>query len=248
MQTMKANKKLESNGFTLVELLVVVAIIATLAALSLTMGPRMMGAARASESMQNLRQIGPLLATYATEHDMKLPAAKGPVALNDGTTADLQWHETCLRLLFPETPPAEFKTAAWWKNHKTILRNPLFKENATPRGWSPLNPGYALNEMIPENLALASTGVIPAHAELLMIRVPLAALGDPGRTPLIAPCDNFFFRYDAAQLGGFKSGTLKDLLSEGKVPVLFVDGHVEAISPSEYLDKKLFLVPIVPVP
>lgn len=186
MQTMKANKKLESNGFTLVELLVVVAIIATLAALSLTMGPRMMGAARASESMQNLRQIGPLLATYATEHDMKLPAAKGPVALNDGTTADLQWHETCLRLLFPETPPAEFKTAAWWKNHKTILRNPLFKENATPRGWSPLNPGYALNEMIPENLALASTGVIPAHAELLMIRVPLAALGDPGRTPLIA--------------------------------------------------------------
>jgi prepilin-type N-terminal cleavage/methylation domain-containing protein/prepilin-type processing-associated H-X9-DG protein len=245
---MKTREKSGLDGFTLVELLVVIVIIAALAALSLTVGPRMMGNARASESLQNLRQIGPLLATYATEHEMKLPAAKSPVALNDGTTEELYWHETCLRLLFPETPPAEFKTAVWWQKNKTVLRNPLFKETATPHGWSPLNPGYALNEMIPENLALASTGVIPSHAELMTISVPLAALGDPGRTPLVAPCDNFFFRYDAAQLAEFKSGTLKDLLSEGKVPVLFVDGHVEAISPSEYLEKKLFLVPIVPIP
>lgn len=245
---MQARNKTGSKGFTLVELLVVITIIAALATVALTMGPRMMGNARASESMGNLRQIGPLLATYAAEHDMKLPAAKGPVTLNDGSTADRQWHEICLALLFPETPPADFKTAAWWKNNKTILRNPLFKETATPRGWAPLNPGYALNQMIPENLALASTGVIPSHAELLTISVPLAALGDPARTPVVAPCDNFFFRYDATQLAEFKSGTLKDLLSEGKIPVLFVDGHVEAISPSEYLDKKLFQVPIVPVP
>lgn len=47
---------------------------------------------------------------------------------------------------------------------------------------------------------------------------------------------------------GFKSGTLKDFLHQGKFPILFVDGHVEAVSPSEYLERKLYLVPIVPVP
>jgi len=230
-----------------VELLVVTLIITALAALSLTAVPRMMASARANESMQNLRQLGPLLSTYASDHAMKLPPAKAPATQPDGTTADLQWNEICLALLYPGTPPAEFKTKAWWDRNKTILRNPLFKETATPRGWSPLNSGYAINEMIPENLALASTGVVPPHDELLAVSVPLAAIADPGRTPLIAPCDDFFFRYDEAQLKDFKSGTLKDLLNDGKVPVLFVDGHIETISPGEYLQRRLFLVPIAPI-
>jgi prepilin-type N-terminal cleavage/methylation domain-containing protein/prepilin-type processing-associated H-X9-DG protein len=236
------------NGFTLVELLVVVVIIATLAALSLTVGPRMMTGAKANAAMQNLRQIGPLLSSYASDHQMKLPPAKGPITQSDGTTVDVQWNEVCLALLYPDTPPADFKTRAWWEDNKVVLNNPLFKETATPRGWSPLNSGYAMNEMIPENLALASTGTVPAHTELLLVSVPLAAIADPGRTPLIAPSDNFFFRYDESQLSEFKSGTLKELLSDGKIPVLFVDGHIETISPSEYLERKLFLVPIVPVP
>jgi prepilin-type processing-associated H-X9-DG protein len=227
-------------------LLVVIVIIAALAALSFAVGPRMMLKARANAATQNLRQLGPLISTYASDHEMKLPPAKASATQPDGTIAEVQWNEICLALLYPDTPPAEFKTKAWWKNNKVILNNPAFKETATPRGWSPLNSGYAINEMIPENLALASTGMVPAHNELLGVSVPLAAIADPGRTPLIAPCDNFFFRYDEAQLSEFRSGTFKELLSDGKVPVLFVDGHIEAISPSEYLERKLFLVPIAP--
>lgn len=245
---MEMHQKARHDGFTLVELLVVIVIIATLASLSLTVIPRMLVKARATESIQNLRQIGPLLATYATEHEMKLPAAKGPVAIEDGTTAELHWHETCLRLLFPETPPAQFKTTAWWKTNKPLLKNPLLKDTATPRGWSPLNPGYAMNEMIPENIEVAATGAIPSHNELMAVSVPLAAIGDPSRTPIIAPCDNFFFRYDVAQLSGFKKGTLKDLLSDGKASILFVDGHVEAISPNEYRTRQLFKMPSTPTP
>lgn len=226
----------------------VIVIIAALAALSFTVGPRMMIRAKANAAMQNLRQIGPLISTYASDNQMKLPPAKGPIIQSDGTSLDVQWNEVCLALLYPETPPADFKTEAWWENNKVILNNPLFKKTSTPRGWSPLNSGYAMNEMTAENLALASTGITPAHTELLIVSVPLAAIADPGRTPLIAPCDNFFFRYDEAQLNEFKSGTLKELLSDGKVPVLFVDGHIETISPSEYLERQLFLVPIVPGP
>ncbi len=236
------------QGFTLVELLVVIVIIAALAAVAFTVAPRMMQKAKATEAMQNMQQLGPLLAAYAVDHEMKLPPAKGPATLSDGTTTDLQWNEICLALLYPGTAPAEFKTESWWVENKPILGNPLFPKNASPRGRTPLNPGYGLNEMIPENLALSATGTIPSHEELLAISVPLAALGDPGRTPLIAPCDNYFFRYDEAQLGNFNSGTLKELLNDGKFPLLFVDGHIEAISPGEYLERKLFLVPIVAIP
>ena len=208
----------------------------------------MMARGKATESMENLRQIGPLFAIYAADHSMKLPPAKATMIEPGGATGDVQWHETCLSMLFPQTDPAEFKTGKWWQNNDTFLRNPLFKTSAQPRGWTPLNPGYALNEMIPENLALASTGTAPSHNELLSISVPLAALGNPGRTPMIAPCDNFFFRYDPEQIKEFENGTLKELMSEGKVPVLFVDGHAEAIRPAEYIARKLYLVPIVQVP
>ena len=128
------------------------------------------------------------------------------------------------------------------------MRNPLFRETAKSRGWEPLNPGYGLNEMILENLALAMTGVVPSREELHTVSTPLAALAEPGRTPLVAPCDNYFFRYDTEQLKTFENSTLKDFLGRGKVPILFVDGHVETISPSEYEERKLYLVPIVPIP
>ncbi len=228
-------------GFTLVELLVVIVIIAALAAISLTIGPKMMAKAKATESMQNIRQLGPLLASYAADNSMKLPAAKGPYRLEDGTSSDLQWNEVCLVMTYPQTNPSEFRTKKWWKSNKSFIRNPLLKESAD---WNPLIPGYALNLMIPENLATASGRAVPSQADLLASSVPLAVLSDPSRTPLIAPCNNYFYRYNAAEISSFTTGALKTLLSDGKVPVLFVDGHLETISPSEYLSRQLHLIPI----
>jgi prepilin-type N-terminal cleavage/methylation domain-containing protein/prepilin-type processing-associated H-X9-DG protein len=241
-------KTARKPGFTLTELLVVITIIAVMAALSFGAISKMVAKARATKETENIRQMGPLFTVYAAGHNMKLPPCKGMTRLEDGTNMETYWHETLLTLLYPDADPAEFKTNAWWGRNETFIRNPLFKETAKPRGWMPLNPGYGMNEMIPENLALASTGTAPPHEELLTISTPLAALAEPARTPLIAPCDNYFFRYDPAEIAGFKAGTLKEFLFQGKFPVLFVDGHVEAISPSEYLERKLYLVPIVPVP
>jgi prepilin-type N-terminal cleavage/methylation domain-containing protein/prepilin-type processing-associated H-X9-DG protein len=243
---MKTTTSPQKAGFTLIELLVVIAIVAGIAGLSYTLIPKLMARGKAARELGNLRQMSPLFGSYAADHQMKLPACKGPVVQADGTTEDLQWNEVLLALVYSSTDPAEFRTKDWWDRNDCFMRNPRFKESAQPRGWEPLNPGYGLNEMIPENLALASTGVVPPRAELQTVSTPLAALADPGRTPLVAPCDNFFFRYDTEQLKTFGNSTLKDFLSNGKLPVLFVDGHVETISPSEYEERKLYLVPIVP--
>lgn len=230
----------------MVELLVVIVIIASLAALAFTVGPRVMAKAKANQCMQNMRQIGPLLNTYAADHSMKLPPAKGPVELADGTTTDLQWNEICLTMLYPDTAQADFKTKTWWETTKCFMRNPLLNEIAKPRGWTPLNPGYGFNEMIAENLALAPNDGSVTAKDPLTISVPLASIADPGLTPLIAPSDNWHYRYDPAEVAGIPTSTLKDLLVEGKVPVLFVDGHVEVMSPEDYVRRELYLVPLPP--
>lgn len=230
-----------NRGFTLVELLVVIVIIASLAALALTVGPRMLARAKASEAMENIRQISPLLTLYAADHAMTLPPISGSVAQPDGIVVNQQWSEVCLSLLYPATDPAEFKSNAWWEKNKVILRNPLLKS-----GWSPLVPGYAMNEMIVENLQAANPQTNPG-ADPLAVGIPMALITSPERTPLIAPFNDFHFRFDDSQISGFNRSPLKDLLVEGKIPVLFVDGHLEVMTPKDYQDRQLSRMPMVSV-
>lgn len=226
------------NGFTLIELLVVIVIIAALAALSFTVLPRMMRKAKATEAMSNLRQFAPLLTTYATDHSMMLPAAEDNEVTVDGSTtpAKLQWTEVCLNQLFPDVAVAKFTEKAWWEQNKPFLRNPLFK------GWAPATPGYALNEMMAVNADAARQ--VPLGTDPLKIAVPLAAISDPARTPWIAPGVNFHYRLDTVgDATAFKNGSSKDLLMDGKISVVFVDGHVETLTPAEYVARKLHEYP-----
>ena len=226
----------------MVELLVVIVIIASLAALALTVGPRMLARAKATESMENIRQISPLLTVYAADHAMTLPPNRGPVTLPDGTVVIQQWNEVCLSLLYPATNPAEFKTKAWWDKNKVILRNPLLKEGG---GWAPLIPGYAMNEMIVENILATNPDATPV-ADPLAVGVSMARIASPERTPLIAPYNDFHFRFDDSQISAFNRNPLQGLLVEGKIPVLFVDGHLETMTPKEYQDRQLSKMPLAP--
>ncbi|WP_348215005.1 type II secretion system protein [Luteolibacter sp.] len=233
--------KPKNDGFTLVELLVVIVIIASLAALALTIGPRMLARGKATVSMENMRQISPLLTMYATDHSMKLPPILGPETKPDGTVQNVQWNEVCLALLYPTTDPADFKNKAWWDKNKAILRNPLLEEG---KGWAPLNPGYAMNEMIAENIAAANPD-IGAPGDTLAMSVPMSMITDPSHTPLIAPFNDYHYRFDDGQISSF-SGPLKVLLSEGKFPILFVDGHIDVMTPTEYKDRQLAKMPLDP--
>lgn len=235
------------DGFSLVEILVVIAIVAILATVALTVGPRMTARAKATEAMENMRQIGPFLTNYAIDHSNKFPALNGIVKLPDGTETERQWNEVCLMMAYPDVAPDEFRKPEWWKNNKKVfLRNPLLKEDGSATGWKPLNPGYGMNEMIAENLEIAMGRDAPSQEELLKIELPMTSLAEPSRTPLLAPCDKYHFRYDPGEINRFNSGNLKDLLSEGKFPIIFVDNHVESVTPAEYVSRKLYLVPITP--
>lgn len=235
---MKALGKTQRKGFTLVELLVVIVIIAALAGLSFTVLPRMMRKAKAAEALGNLRQFAPLLTTYATDHSMMLPAAEDNEVTVDGSTtpAKLQWTEVCLNLLYPDEALTKFTNKVWWEQTKPFLKNPLFKS------WAPATPGYALNEMMATNYDATrqpSSGTDP-----LKITVPLAAITEPARTPWIAPGIDFHYSLSAASdATAFKSGKAKELLMDGQFSVLFVDGHIETLTPAEYVTRKLHEYP-----
>jgi len=64
------------RAFTLLELLVVVAIIAVLAGLLTPVYQRVMAAGRATECLAHLRQLGMGLTAYLTDHENQMPVLK----------------------------------------------------------------------------------------------------------------------------------------------------------------------------
>ncbi len=224
MDPMKPTRAHKTQGFTLVELLVVIVIIASLAALALTLGPRMMARAKFTESMQNIRQIVPLLTAYAADNNMTLPPVEGDVRLPDGTIETLQWNEVCMTMVYPDTRLDTMRNKTWWDQNKVVLKNPMYKASTL------LKPGYAMNEMIATNIDAGND---------LSTAIPLSLIPDSSRTPLIAPYTDFHYKFSSGEVAGFDKAPLANLLLEGKLPVAFVDGHLETMPPREYLNRKL---------
>jgi len=229
---MKKNHTLQrTGGFTLVELLVVITIIAALAAVAFTVGPRMKRRADAAKSTQNMRQIGAVAGVFSADNSMKLPALVLP-SVPAGTTAEVLWHEGLLFLTYPDVDKSKIKwDTAWWNTNNPFMRNPVMTATSKPKPFKPWFNGYSYNYRITANLGAYSESFMPA----------LASISDPARTPFVVPFWNT--RYSPADVAG---ADMKSFLVDNKMSVLFVDGHVENMTPSEYLSRKLDEMPRKP--
>jgi len=224
------------NGFTLVEMLVVIVIIASLAAVALSVVPKMRKKGDAAKAIGNMRQISVLAAGYAAENNMALPAPEPEVDDgNGGTVTGVMWHQALVGDVYPGTDLAKIRwDTNWWKTNKPILLNPLMSD----KDIKPWFPGFAINMQINiNNTGWGSdwkTG--PKSRDMR-----LASINDPARTPFVVPDKNWFF-----QKGKLTEAGMKQFLVDAKFPVLFVDGHVENIFPKDYFARKLDDMPLKP--
>lgn len=203
------------RGFTLVEILVVVAILAVLAAVVLVVTPRLLAKSRMATCASNLRQVGTLMNGYAAEHNGYYPVGGNPEGYIRRLCADL----------FPDGYPDTGgpKDAVFFENGGpgAIFICPSHDTGREELGKSYLGNSYVLGVKVNgEWLNNAYTGK------------PLAGLYDPARTYLVIED----WRRDGTKVWRgndvrYKpTGDADNFKAHGDGRhYLYVDGHVEMI-------------------
>jgi prepilin-type N-terminal cleavage/methylation domain-containing protein/prepilin-type processing-associated H-X9-DG protein len=229
------------SGFTLMELLVAIVILITLAAFVFIMLPKMRKRADAAKAAQNMRQVGTLMIGYSTENQGRLPAPRGDVPDGKGGFSQLHWHEAVMEQAYQTVDRKFLRNDQWWEANKPFLRNPLCDSKTKPWPFYWWNPGFAMNLRIARNLGLVqSEDWGPGKNGPQTSGVPLHMISDPGRTPIIAPRGDWHYDYTPDQI---KDVNLQSFVVDGKVPILFVDGHVETMKLTEYTARGLYSQP-----
>ena len=213
-----------AHGFTLVEMLVVVAIIAVLAAVSILVSRRMIDSARNTRSISNMRQVGAMIITSAADNNGRLPALREFHGDEPGQPMNWHWNQEVAAMQFPDV---ERKTIAsdidWWWDAEPLAKNPLMPESMFETWYS----GYAMNLFIPEFHYTLNN---PRDWEMILRHeVPLAALSGPERTPLVVPHWNW---HTGDLLSGSRLNNMEKsshFLRNGSMSIVFVDGHVESL-------------------
>lgn len=228
----RSNHRLPTrNGFTLVELLVVITLIITLAGLIFAMVTKMRKRAEAAKQTSILHQVGPLMILHTTEKNGLLPAT-----VSTKEYGSVHWHQALHALINSELPIDKVKSFDYWEKGNPLIKNPLYKTPIGNLKLSPWCPGYGMNTKIVDNLKLPvdyNNGEWQANRA-----IPLAAIGNPARTPLVAPAPDYHYGTIKA-----KDPNLDQFLISKQIPILFVDGHIETISPKEYEARQLNLMP-----
>jgi general secretion pathway protein G len=119
------------SGFTLIEMLVVIAIIALLAAILVPTVNGALEKAKRAQCASSLRQVGIAIMTYTTEHDTYIPTVR-----SGGWGAGIHWIEQISPYLGEEV--ADIKTG---ESVAAITRAcPVWKADL-----GPTKPGYGMN-------------------------------------------------------------------------------------------------------
>ncbi|RRJ96117.1 prepilin-type N-terminal cleavage/methylation domain-containing protein [Opitutaceae bacterium TAV4] len=193
-------------GFTLVELLTVIAIIGILAGILIPVVGTVRAKARMSTSLSNLRQLGTAVQIFITDN-------RGTLPVNSSSHSTHYWYRELWKIIYGDrTRPAIPPTPDTGERYTSLLSGtvfytPLMEMDAGARsfGFSPY-----LNEFVGTAPSIPAT---PLRIE---------RIANPPRTLMIADSKNMDLY-------------TKDLMprNNGQVHCLFVDGHVAKLFPPD---------------
>lgn len=208
--------RFHTPGFTLTELLIVIAIIAVLASLMFPLINGMRERARAATCAQNLKQIGIGLLAYISENNGRFPDGSADVSWKPGIATSRNWYDAA----------AENMGRVYVPFHKG---DPLPAAFGCPSGHGKAyEPSWPYTGDYAANFFLGH----PNHN----VRV-ISAVNRPESTPYVQDTvkqNNFGATIYSA---GFSktANTAFAARHNGRGNILWVDGHVSAMTYSEYM-------------
>ncbi len=235
-----------SHGFTLVELLAVIAIMALLAALLLPAAARANATARSRQCLSNMRQIGLGLLDYALDHEGRFPGSASTAS------GSVSWHDILrlgnyVGLPVQRMGPTPIKGQLYCPSMK-------FFNNQFPRAY--LLNGNALGGLVSASEPAGPYGLLANPAELgvgytfLRYGAPVSRSVRPAFQILMAESerhtDELWFDPSRPAMPTLGDSPLFPAWSgqqgiwafrhDLRANELFFDGHVENIGPTNQLN------------
>lgn len=213
-------KPIPRSGFTIIELLVAIGVIAILAAFLIPAVGSARASANAAKTASNLRQIGAGISLYANDHNGEFPNNNGDISdvKVSGTDRGAQWREAIHRYISGSIRPGSIYN---------------FSNGADREIWRAGNAGE------PDGHRLNHFGVnvfMNFHKKFKINRIP-----DPARYVLIGEINHDKHAIDPRVSPDYtgKDVTQYRISHPGETAFyLFADGHVEGLSgprlPNEY--------------
>ena len=227
----KPNIIQKAAGFTLVELLVVIVIMAALAAVAFTIGPRMKKRGESVKNIQTMRQVGALSAMYSAENSNRLVPLRTDVQDASGNWAiGMDWPIALLIHAYPQATVNQLKDRKWWVATKPFMYNSMIINNLKTDKFTPGKNGFGMNSMLGYKLNPPGTWGNPGDNGSQSRGVDISKIDRPSRTVLFSTTPDYHFNNNT-----FTQPACLPLIVDGKVPMMFVDGHTETIAIRNYL-------------